>query len=144
MTFEGAELINMILFVLFVYFADNAHDLPEGIHDAEGDKKKGVRTYATSFGEKNTAKISFMMFFISGIIGIILFFQTILSYIFLVPFLLIWSYTLYYSYRLIKSEEKDMREFSSVVGRKGFNYFLTIFDLIFLDIFVQLLFYFYS
>ena len=57
----------MILLVLFTYFADNAHDLPEGIHDMEGDHKLGVKTYATSFGEKNAARISFCMFFISGI-----------------------------------------------------------------------------
>ena len=144
MSFDGTALLNMILFVLFVYFADNAHDLPEGIHDAEGDRKKGVRTYATSFGERKAAKISFMMFFISGIIGIILFFQTILSYVFLIPFLIIWVYTLYYSYKLLKAEDKNMVEISSIVGRKGFNYFLFIFDLIFLDIFIQLMFYFYS
>jgi geranylgeranylglycerol-phosphate geranylgeranyltransferase len=144
MTFEGSDLINMILFVLFAYFADNAHDLPEGIHDAEGDRKKGVRTYATSFGEKNAAKISFVMFFISGLIGIILFFRTILGFIFFVPFLLIWLYTMYYSYKLLRAEKNDMKDLSSIVGRKGFNYFLGIFDLIFLDIFVQLMFYFSS
>ncbi|MCK4365178.1 MAG: UbiA family prenyltransferase [Thermoplasmatales archaeon] len=140
-SFNSFNLQNMLLFVLFVYFADNAHDLPEGIHDAEGDRKTGVRTYATSFGEKNAARISFAMFFISGVIGIILFFRTILSWVFLVPFLILWIYTLYYSYKLLKSNEKNMKNLSSIVGRKGFNYFLFIFDLIFLDVFVQLLLY---
>jgi len=58
----GRMIQNMVLLVLFTYFADNAHDLPEGIHDMEGDHKLGVKTYATSFGEKNAAKISFVYF----------------------------------------------------------------------------------
>ena len=72
-------IIQMIILVLFTYFAVNAHDLAEGIVDAEGDKKHGVRTYATSFGEKNAARISFIWFLISGILGFILFYITILS-----------------------------------------------------------------
>ncbi len=133
------ELQNMILFVIFIYFADNAHDLPEGIHDARGDRKSGVRTYATSFGEKNAARISFIWFLISGLLGVILFFRTILSLIFLISFLCIWAYTMYYSFKLLKSDVKDMSQLSSDVGRKGFNYFLITFDLIFLDLFIQLL-----
>ena len=133
------EIQNMILFVIFIYFADNAHDLLEGIHDAAGDRKLGVRTYATSFGEKNAARISFSMFFISGILGIILFLRTILSPVFLIPFLGIWLYTMYYSYKLLKADVKDMKDISSIVGRKGFNYFLFAFNLIFLDISIQLL-----
>ena len=77
----------MIILVLFTYFAVNAHDLAEGIVDAKGDKKHGVRTYATSFGEKNAARISFIWFLISGILGIILFYITILSFLFLILFL---------------------------------------------------------
>jgi 4-hydroxybenzoate polyprenyltransferase len=129
----------MILLVLFTYFADNAHDLPEGIHDYDGDRKQGVKTYATSFGKKNAARISFTMFFISGMFGIILFYKTILTPVFLIPFLGIWLYTLYYSYKLLKSDEKEIKPLGALVGRKGFNYFLLAFDLIFLDVFVQLL-----
>jgi 4-hydroxybenzoate polyprenyltransferase len=128
----------MLIFVIFIYFADNAHDLPEGIHDAAGDRKLGVRTYATSFGEKNAARVSFSMFFISGILGVVLFSRTILSPVFLIPFLTIWLYTMYYSYKLLKTDVKDMKEISSVVGRKGFNYFLFVFDLIFIDIAIQM------
>jgi len=79
----GRMIQNLILLVLFTYFADNAHDLPEGIRDMEGDRKLGVKTYATLFGEKNAAKISFCMFFVSGIFDILLFIRTILSPIFL-------------------------------------------------------------
>ena len=137
------EIQNMLLFVIFIYFADNAHDLPEGIHDAKGDRKLGVRTYATSFGEKNAARISFIMFLLSGIFGIILFFRTILTIIFLIPFLAIWLYIMYYSFKLLKSDGKKRENLSSIVGRKGFNYFLFSFNLIFLDIFIQLLFFYY-
>jgi 4-hydroxybenzoate polyprenyltransferase len=129
---------NMILLVLFTYFADNAHDLPEGIHDADGDRKLGVRTYATSFGEKNAARVSFTMFFISGVLGVILYFRTILSPIFLIPFIIFWIYIMSWSYKLLKADKKDMNEVGSIVGRKGFDYFLISYVLIFLDMFIQL------
>ncbi|KYK19927.1 hypothetical protein AYK24_04790 [Thermoplasmatales archaeon SG8-52-4] len=134
------EFQNMILLIVFIYFTDNAHDLAEGICDAEGDRKSGVRTYATSFGEKNAARISFGMFFISGILGILLFFRTFLTLVFLIPFLLLWLYTFYQSYKLLKADEKDMKKLGAMVGRKGFNYFLITFDLIFIDILIQIVF----
>lgn len=140
-SFSSFEFQNMILLVLFTYFADNAHDLPEGIHDVEGDRKLGVKTYATSFGEKNAARLSFFMFFISGILGIILYLRTMLSFVFLIPFLILWIYILSWSYKLVKSEKKDMKQMSTIVGRKGYNYFLVSYNLIFLDILIQVLIY---
>ncbi len=136
---EGSNLQNMILLVLFTYFSDAAHDLPEGIHDVDGDRKSGVRTYATSFGEINAARISFTMLIISGILGIIVYIRTILTPIFLIPFICIWGYTLFYSFKLLKLNKSQMHDFSVIVGRKNFNYFLFIYDLIFLDILIQLL-----
>jgi len=129
----------MLILVIFTYFADNAHDLAEGIVDAEGDRIHKVKTYATSFGEKNAARISFIWFFISGIFGILLFFKTILSLVFLIPFLLIWLYIMYNSYKLLKSKKEDMRRIGAIVGRRGFDYFLFSYNLIFIDVFVQLL-----
>jgi 4-hydroxybenzoate polyprenyltransferase len=136
--FDADSFVNMILLVLFTYFADDAHDLPEGIHDIEGDRKHGVRTYASSFGIKTSAKISFAMYFISGILAVILFFRTIFSPIFLVPFIIVWLYTLSWSYRYIKKDEQEMKETGLLIGQKGFNYFLTVFVLMFLDILLQL------
>jgi len=137
--FDADSFVNMILLVLFTYFADDAHDLPEGIHDIEGDRRLGVRTYASSFGVKASAKVSFAMYFISGILGVILFFRTILSPIFLVPFLIIWLYTLNWSYRYLKKDEQEMKDTGLIIGQKGFNYFLTAFDLMFLDILLQIM-----
>jgi len=137
--FDADSFVNMILLVLFTYFADDAHDLPEGIHDIEGDRRLGVRTYASSFGVKASAKVSFAMYFISGILGVILFFRTILSPIFLVPFLIIWLYTLNWSYRYLKKDEQEMKDTGLIIGQKGFNYFLTAFDLMFLDILLQII-----
>ena len=135
-----SELQNLIILVLFTYFADNAHDLPEGIHDYEGDLNIGVKTYANSFGKKNAARISFTMFFLSGIFGVILFIRTILTLVFLIPFLLIWLYTFYQSYKLLKADEIEMKKLGAMVGRKGYNYFLISFDLIFIDILIQIIF----
>ena len=138
-SFNSYDLQNMIILVLFTYFADDAHDLLEGIHDVEGDCKLGVKTYATSFGEKNAAKISFCMFFISGIFGILLFIRTILSPIFLIPFLILWIYILYNSCTLAKADKKDMKKMGKIVGRKGFDYLLMSYNFIFLDILLQLI-----
>ena len=130
----------MLLLVLFTYFADNAHDLAEGIVDADGDRKQGVRTYATSFGEKTAARVSFSMFLVSGVLGVILFYYTPLSWIFIIPFLCIWIYILKYSYKLLTASNiEEMKKLGVVVGRKGFDYFLFSYDLIFLDIFLQIL-----
>jgi 4-hydroxybenzoate polyprenyltransferase len=143
-SFNAYALQNMVLLILFTYFIDNAHDLPEGIHDVVGDKKLGVNTYATSFGVKNTAKISFIMFFISGILGVLLCVRTILSPIFLIPFICMWIYILYSSYKLIISDEVEMKKMSIIVGRKGFDFFLMSFNLIFLDVLFQLINYHYN
>jgi 4-hydroxybenzoate polyprenyltransferase len=131
----------LILLVIFTYFADNAHDLPEGIHDYEGDLKQGVRTYATSFGVKNAARISFTMFFISGIFGFLIFIKTILSPIFLVLFTISWLYIMSYSYKLLKAKKTNIKDISAIVGRKGFDYFLLSYNLIFIDLFIQIILY---
>jgi len=133
------ELQNMIILVIFAYFTDVAHDVPEGIIDIEGDKKIGVRTYATSFGEKKAIKISFGMYIISGIFGILLFIRTILSPIFLILFILLWIYMMSFSYKLIKAKDENRNEIAKTVGRKGFDYFLFCFNIIFLDLVIQLI-----
>ena len=130
----------MLILVVFVYFADNAHDLVEGIVDVEGDRIHGVKTYATSFGVKTAAKISFIWFLIAGVMGMILFFITVLSFVFLIPFICIWLYIMYNSLRLIKSKQEDMEKIAAIVGRRGFDFFLLSFNFMFLDLVAQLLF----
>jgi 4-hydroxybenzoate polyprenyltransferase len=127
----------MILLAFFTYFAVNAHDLPEGIHDVEGDRKLGVKTYATSFGIRNAARISFFMFILSGLFANALYFVTILSLTFLIPFLILWIWILSHSYRLLTAKPEKMKELGKIVGRKGFDYFLISYNLIFLDVFLQ-------
>lgn len=132
------SFLQMLILVVFTYFADNAHDLPEGIYDYEGDKKAGVRTYATSFGVVNAAKISFSMFFISGILGVLLYVRTSLSLIFLISFIVIWIYILSISFKLLKSNDKNRKEIAKQVGRKGYDYFLMSYNLIFIDLIIQI------
>ncbi len=136
---SSSEIQILLLLVAFTYFADNAHDLPEGIHDYEGDLKHGVKTYATSFGPKNASIISFSMFFISGILGILIFIKTVLSPIFMIFFILLWLYIMYYSYKLLRADNKNRKIIAPIVGRKGYDYFLMSYNLIFLSIFVQLI-----
>jgi 4-hydroxybenzoate polyprenyltransferase len=137
------SLINMIILVMLTYFADNAHDLPEGIHDIDGDKKLDVRTYATSFGIKTSAKVSFSMFLLSGFLGILLWYRTELGLFFLIALLLSWFYTLNWSYRYIHKDEQEMKNKGIIIGQKGFNFFLLIYLFIFLDVLLQLLYHTY-
>ncbi|MFW6122396.1 MAG: UbiA family prenyltransferase, partial [Petrotogales bacterium] len=136
---SNAAVQHLLLLIIFTYFIDDAHDLAEGIYDAVGDRKSGVKTFTTSFGSKTAAKISFSMFFISGILGIVLYFTTVLTLIFLIPFLAIWIYNLYYAYNLVTADEKRMKTLGRIVGRKGFDYFLLSYNLIFIDVLIQLL-----
>jgi len=135
-----SQLLPMILLVLFTYFADNAHDLAEGIHDVEGDRTLGVKTYATSFGEKTAARISLAMFFISGVLGVLLFYYTLLSWIFFIPFAGIWLYTVRYYYTLGKAtDDLQRKHLGKLIGRKGYDYLLASYVLIFIDVVLQLL-----
>lgn len=135
-----SQILPMLLLVFFFYFADDAHDLAEGIHDAEGDRRLGVRTYATSFGEKTASKISFVMVCIAGILGILLWAFTLLSLIFLVPFLLLWALTLNHTYTLVRiTDDSQRRSRGEIVGRKQYDFLLFSYTLIFIDVFVQLL-----
>ncbi|MGF3553977.1 MAG: UbiA family prenyltransferase [Thermoplasmatota archaeon] len=129
----------MILLVFFTYFADSSHDIAEGIHDAEADLRHGVKTYATTLGKEKAAKISFIMFIISGVFGVILFFQTLLSPIFLCLFLLLFIYTIFYPIKLLKTNNKEIEKIGSIVGRKLYDYFLFTYDIIFLDLIIQIL-----
>ena len=52
----------MILLLFFIYFADMSHDIAEGLHDVDADKKHGIKTFTTSFGMKKAAIIMFLMF----------------------------------------------------------------------------------
>lgn len=140
LSINTVQILPMVLLVLFSYFADDAHDLAEGINDVEGDRKLGVSTYATSFGEKTAANISFLMIIIAGIIGFLLWFFTLLSLIFFVPFVLLWVYTLKQSYELLKnSTDTKRRQVAKIVGKKQYDFLLFSYTLIFLDVLLQML-----
>ncbi len=135
-----ADLLPMALLVLFTYFTDDAHDLAEGIHDADGDRRTGVRTYATSFGPRVAAAVSFSMFLLSGILGILLYLYSLLTLVFLLPFLAFWGYTLFFSIQLLREKDpQQQKDIGTIVGRKGYNLLLVSYVLIFVDVLIQLL-----
>jgi 4-hydroxybenzoate polyprenyltransferase len=140
LSIHSAQLLPLLLLVLFTYFADDAHDLAEGIHDVEGDRRLGVKTYATTFGEKTAARISFFMLLFSGIIGILLYVVRLLSPLFVIPFLILWLYTVEQSYPMVKTTDDQQRKhLAKLVGKKGYNYLLFTYALIFLDVFIRLI-----
>jgi 4-hydroxybenzoate polyprenyltransferase len=140
LSINRVDILPMILLVLLTYFADDAHDLAEGIHDVEGDRKIGVKTYATSFGEKTASKISILMIIIAGIIGFLIWWMTLLSLLFLIPFIVLWVYTLNRSVILTKStEDLQRRQQAKLVGKVQYDFLLFTYTLIFLDVFIQLL-----
>ena len=126
------------LLIAFTYFADAAHDIPEGIHDSEGDRKSGIRTYTTSFREKTASKISFIMIVLAGLIGVILSIKTILTPFFLIPFLPFWIYTLFFSYKFIKKKKDEMQEQGLLLGLRIYRFFWGTYVLIFFDVFIQI------
>lgn len=130
----------MVLLAAFIYFTDACHDLPEGIVDADGDRAAGVRTYTTSFGERRAAVIALVWFLLSGVLGVALFAVTSLSYLFLCGFLVLLVYSGVDFVRLARtSDVRSMTELARALGRKGFNHFLFVFDLMFVDLLVQVI-----
>jgi 4-hydroxybenzoate polyprenyltransferase len=134
------DLLPLALLALFTYFADDSHDLVEGISDMEGDKITGVKTYATSFGPRTAAFVSFFMVVLAGVFGILLYVYSFLNEVFVVPFILLWVYTLVFSFKLVRaSDYKEQKALGRMVGRKNYNFLLFSYVLIFLDIFIQLI-----
>ena len=137
--FSNFDFHTLLFLVLFTYFVDAAHDIAEGIHDIKADQFFDVKTYATSFGIQNAAKVSFSMLIISGIFGILLYWASFLSIIFIIPFLIIWFVTIYRSSSLVLSNQKNMGLIGKKVGKRIFDFLLMSYNLIFLDVFIQLL-----
>ncbi len=46
---------------------------------------------------------------------------------------------MFYSYKLLKSDKKDIKKIGAIVGRKGFDYFLFSYNLIILDVLIQII-----
>ncbi len=134
---ENYSLIPVLILVFFTYFADISHDIAEGIHDSKGDKKHNVHTFSTSFGDRVAAKVSFTMLLFSGLFGIALYVFTPLSLLFLVVFVVVWVFTVYRSYPILSSSMKDIKQVGQRVGKRGFDYMLTVYIFIFLDVVIQ-------
>jgi geranylgeranylglycerol-phosphate geranylgeranyltransferase len=132
-------LFQMIILLLFTYFADTAHDIAEGVHDADADLRYGVRTYATTLGKKKAMLISFIMFGFSGLFMIVLFLMSILSPVFLVLFVALFAYTYFSAIISKQSKAENIEEYGVFVGRKFYDYFLITYDIIFIDIIIQII-----
>jgi len=132
-------VFQMIILLLFTYFADTAHDIAEGIHDADADLRYGVRTYATTLGKKKAMPISFLMFGFSGIFMIVLFLISTLSSIFFVFFVALFVYTFFSTIIHKQSQAANIEEYGVFVGRKFYDYFLLTYDIAFIDIMIQVL-----
>ena len=133
------SLVAMLVLVLFTYFADDAHDVAEGIHDVKGDQANGVQTYATSFGTRRASFVSLAMFVVSGVFGVLLWYFTLLSYLFLIGFLVLWFWIVSEAYKMVKTNQNNLGQMGKRVGRRGFDYLLLTYTLIFFDVLWQLL-----
>ena len=138
LSFKTLPLIPLAILVPFTYFMVSSHDIIDGIHDCKGDKKNGVQTYANSFGIEIASKISFLWFIISGLFGTILYYVTWLSAIYLILFILLWMITLYHIIKIFR-KYKQVGKYSIHLSRRLYNYFLFTFNIIFLDILIQIL-----
>lgn len=137
LSFNSLDGITLILLILFTYFSISSHDIIDGIHDFEGDKKNGVYTYANSFGIANALIISKIWFVISGVLGIFIFIFSPLNLFFLICFIILWFY-LFIQYIKLNSKDISRKEINQKISRISYNYFLFTFNVIFIDIIIQL------
>lgn len=137
LSFNSLDGITLILLILFTYFSISSHDIIDGIHDFEGDKKNGVYTYANSFGIANALIISKIWFVISGVLGILIFIFSPLDLFFLICFIILWFY-LFIQYMKLNSKDISNKKINQKISRISYNYFLFTFNVIFIDIIIQL------
>jgi geranylgeranylglycerol-phosphate geranylgeranyltransferase len=141
LSFQRINFIVTLLFVLFTYFSVSSHDILQGIHDYNGDKKKGVQTYCNSFGVFKAIIVSLLWLIISGMFGILIYIFTVLDIIFLVLFFFIWIYTFLQYISLFHLETKNIGKESILTSRIVYNYYLFFYDIVFFDIIIQLIFF---
>jgi geranylgeranylglycerol-phosphate geranylgeranyltransferase len=137
LSFQRIDLPEILIFVLFTYFAVSSQDIIAGIHDYKGDKKKGVKTYMISFGYSKASTISFIWLIISGLFGLMIYVYSMVSLLFLLLFIPLWLFTLMKCRELFHLNEEDLKKKIVYINRKGYNYFLFTYDLIFLDLILQ-------
>ncbi|MCJ7571774.1 MAG: UbiA prenyltransferase family protein [Candidatus Thermoplasmatota archaeon] len=137
--FSNPNYVILIILAGFTYLADDAHDIFEGMHDIDGDRKYGVKTYATSFGEKYALYIALIMLLFSGLFGILLFFLSELTFLFLLLFLIAFFYTFFKSYGLLKKKNFLDKRVTYNIGQLCFKYFLITYDFIFFDLLIQII-----
>jgi 4-hydroxybenzoate polyprenyltransferase len=141
LSFQRINPLVTLLFVLFTYFSVSSHDILQGIHDYNGDKKRGVQTYCSSFGVSKAIMVSMLWLIISGMFGILIYIFTVLDIIFLVLFILIWIYTFLKYIPLFHLETKYIEKKSIVTSRIGYDYFLFFYDIVFFDMMIRLIFF---
>ncbi len=140
LSMRNFSIFPLIYLVLFTYFSISSHDIVEGIHDFKGDKKSGVQTYAVSFGVQKAVFISLIWFVLSGIFAVFLFIYSFVSILFLVLFFILFVYTAYSYVTFIKKIRFDSvlgEKQSMILGRKGYNYFLFTYIIIFFDVVIK-------
>jgi geranylgeranylglycerol-phosphate geranylgeranyltransferase len=124
----------IILLSLFIYFADVAHDTIGGACDLKGDRMGNVKTFASVLGEISVVYISLILFILSAVAGLLLYFLASLGYVYLIGIISFIGYVLlaYFSALRNPNDQRFMAHVArshSLVG----NYFVAGFSLLFLD-----------
>jgi geranylgeranylglycerol-phosphate geranylgeranyltransferase len=112
--------------VLFIYFADFAQDLLGGIHDVDGDRRLGLRTFAIQFGGRPTLAISFAAFVVSMVAGAYGAAESGLGWIYLVTFVTLAAMMLTLYLRLARSTAAMFLERAATANHLGGFYFFVV------------------
>ena len=119
--------ISVLLAVMaFIYFADLAHDLIGGVHDAEGDKRLNVRTFAIDIGDRVAMIISAISFILCLIAGSLLYILAGLGWIYLAAFTILSAIALFYYARLFIVSGTDLKPALHKANHFGGVYFFVV------------------
>ncbi len=109
--FAGALLgsINtrIIIFSVIIFLANTGREITKGIVDVVGDRVKGIKTLAVTFGSKTAAACAFLFYFLSVTLSIIPFMMGLANKLYLALVIIVDIIIMYSAASLLRKPTKE-------------------------------------
>jgi geranylgeranylglycerol-phosphate geranylgeranyltransferase len=123
----------LLAVVAFIYFADLAQDILGGVHDQEGDRQHGVRTFALAVGAGPALWISVGCFLIAVVAGWLVYDLGQLGWLYLLAYVVLTAVMAYHYVQLFRASPATLHEAAGKANHIGGFYFFIISGSLFPD-----------